>query len=157
MMLKEKRDFLAGNNLFEGYLADILAELSKALGFTYEIRITRDGRYGSVGPNDTWSGMIGEVVNGVSQTTMYLCLTLTTLKYLCINHGDQRVYFNLKSVYIFLVSSFCFIWIPTLLVHCHYTIFNSLSVGIDFRRQNLTSNVGPHAERVKINGNTCLI
>ena len=66
MMLKEKRDFLAGNNLFEGYLADILAELSKALGFTYEIRITRDGRYGSVGPNDTWSGMIGEVVRGVS-------------------------------------------------------------------------------------------
>ena len=100
MMLKEKRDFLAGNNLFEGYLADILAELSKALGFTYEIRITRDGRYGSVGPNDTWSGMIGEVVNGVSQTTNVSVLTFTTLKYLSINHGDQRFFFNLNQ-YIF--------------------------------------------------------
>ena len=24
-------------------------------------------------------------------------LTFTTLKYVCINHGDQRVFFNLKS------------------------------------------------------------
>ena len=33
-------------------------------------------------------------------------LTLTTLKYLCINYGDQRVFFNLKSSYInVLVSS----------------------------------------------------
>ena len=49
-------------------------------------------------------------------------LTLKTLKYVCINHGDQRVFLNLKSSYI-LVSSFSFIWIPMLLIYGYYKYF----------------------------------
>ena len=40
-----------------------------------------------------------------------IILTLTALKYLCLNHGDQRV-FQFKIIINVLVSSFWFIWIP---------------------------------------------
>ena len=38
-----------------------------------------------------------------------------------------------------LVNYFRFIWIPMLWVYVHYKYFHSYSAGIDFRRQNLTS------------------
>ena len=39
-------------------------------------------------------------------------------------------------------------------VYGHYKQFKSYSAGIDFRRQNLTSKVGPRADRVKRNATT---
>ena len=47
--------------------------------------------------------------------------------------------FKFEIIINVLVSSFCFIWIPMLLVYGHYTYFNSLSMGIVFIHQNLTS------------------
>ena len=51
---------------------------------------------------------------------------LTTVKYFCINHGNQRV-FQFETTINILVSSFWFIYLT------YY------SAGIDIRRQNLTS------------------
>ena len=39
--------------------------------------------------------------------------------------------------------------IPMSCVYSHYKYFYSLSAGIDFRRQILTSKVGPRTERVQ--------
>ena len=36
------------------------------LGFAYELRLARDGKHGGPGENNTWTGMIGELVRGVS-------------------------------------------------------------------------------------------
>ena len=79
------------------------------------------------------------------------------LKHLCINHADQKFFFNLKSSWIVLVSSFQFIWIPVLWFHDHYKYFtllvreSSLDVRIWLsRRQILTSKVGSRAERVNV-------
>ena len=41
------------------------------------------------------------------------CFTLTALKYVCINHGHQRVFY-LEVMINVLVSSFRFIWVPLL-------------------------------------------
>ena len=46
-------------------------------------------------------------------------LAITALKYLCINHGDQRV-FSIWNIINLLVSSSRFIWIPMLWVYGHY-------------------------------------
>lgn len=35
------------------------------LGFAYELRLARDGKHGGPGENNTWTGMIGELVRGV--------------------------------------------------------------------------------------------
>ena len=60
----------------------------------------------------------------------------------------QWSYINLRFIIIMndFVSSFRFIWIHILLY-----IFNSFNAGTDFRRQNPTSKIGPHAEMGKFN------
>ena len=69
MMFKQHDDalFLAGNERFEGYLADLLFRLSLAIGFDYEIRLSVDSTYGRSGHNGSWTGMVGEVQRGVGK------------------------------------------------------------------------------------------
>ena len=38
------------------------------LHFTYEIYLSPDGQYGGITENGTWNGLIGELVNKVSNT-----------------------------------------------------------------------------------------
>jgi len=66
MTLKSNSAFLAGNERFEGYLADILRLLATSVGFDYEIRLSRDGKHGQLLDDGvTWDGMIGDVQRGV--------------------------------------------------------------------------------------------
>ena len=61
MMLKQDGAFQAGNERFEGFLADILLRLTASIGVNYEIRLCRDGKYGEPVFDKYWNGMIGEV------------------------------------------------------------------------------------------------
>ena len=65
MTLKSNSAFLAGNDRFEGYLADILRLLATSVGFDYEIRLSRDGKHGDLHQKGMWDGMIGDVQRGV--------------------------------------------------------------------------------------------
>ena len=49
----------------QGYSVDILKELSRSLGFTYEMYPSPDGFYGTVTENGTWNGMIRQILDGV--------------------------------------------------------------------------------------------
>ena len=49
----------------------------------------------------------------------------------CINHGDEKAFFQFEIIKTVLVSSFRFSGIPWV----HYKYFNFYSAGIDFRRQ----------------------
>lgn len=46
-MRKESAVPLTGNDQFEGYVVDLIHEISKALGFNYKIQLVPDGNYGS--------------------------------------------------------------------------------------------------------------
>lgn len=50
----------------EGYCIDLISELSKKLGFKYNVHPVKDGRYGAMDSSGNWNGMIGEVIRGVS-------------------------------------------------------------------------------------------
>ena len=63
MMTKKLED---GNISYQGYCIDLLNELARHLKFTYEIYVSPDGKYGSETENGTWNGMIGELLNEVS-------------------------------------------------------------------------------------------
>lgn len=65
-MRKESWEQLDGNNRFEGYCVDLIKEIAKKLNFKYIIHIAPDHKPGKYN-NDTakWSGMIGELINGV--------------------------------------------------------------------------------------------
>ncbi|XP_071324869.1 glutamate receptor ionotropic, kainate 3 isoform X1 [Trachinotus anak] len=62
VMLKKSDKALVGNDRFEGFCIDLLKELSNILGFTYEIRLVPDGRYGSQDDKGLWNGMIRELI-----------------------------------------------------------------------------------------------
>ena len=75
--------------------------------------------------------------------------TPTTVIYLCINHGDQRVFFQFEMiirVLVSMVSSFPFNRIPMLWVYSHYKYFalttrGSTSESDVYCRQILTSRL----------------
>lgn len=50
----------------EGFCIDLLKQLSHKVGFSYQLHLVKDGRYGNLDASGNWSGMIGEVVRGVS-------------------------------------------------------------------------------------------
>jgi len=68
---------LQGNDLFEGYVADIAREVALRVGIDYIIIPVKDEKYGSQEEDGTWNGMIGELIRGVSSdrsaVLCYLC------------------------------------------------------------------------------------
>ncbi|XP_068613662.1 glutamate receptor ionotropic, kainate 3-like [Brachionichthys hirsutus] len=62
VMLKKSDKALVGNDRFEGFCIDLLKELANVLGFTYEIRLVPDGKYGSQDEKGQWNGMIRELI-----------------------------------------------------------------------------------------------
>uniref|UniRef100_A0A8C7Y0E5 Glutamate receptor ionotropic, kainate 2 n=1 Tax=Oryzias sinensis TaxID=183150 RepID=A0A8C7Y0E5_9TELE len=62
VMLKKSDRALVGNDRFEGFCIDLLKELAGLLGFTYEIRLVPDGKYGSQDDKGQWNGMIRELI-----------------------------------------------------------------------------------------------
>lgn len=46
---------------YRGFIPDILRELENIMGVPFEIYLVKDGKYGS-NVNDSWTGMIGDVI-----------------------------------------------------------------------------------------------
>lgn len=66
-MVKLSSNTLEGNDRYEGFGIDLIKELSEMSGFNYTFIIQEDFNSGYI--NETtkkWTGMIGEVINGVS-------------------------------------------------------------------------------------------
>ncbi|XP_060076087.1 ionotropic receptor 25a-like [Ylistrum balloti] len=55
-----------GSISYEGYSIDVLQELARRNGFTYQIYEVPDNEYGVLRPNGTWTGVIGQVATGVA-------------------------------------------------------------------------------------------
>ncbi|XP_052096288.1 glutamate receptor-like [Mytilus californianus] len=51
-----------GDGTFSGFMIDLLDALSKGGGFSYEIGLNPDDKYGSQDGSGNWDGMIGEVL-----------------------------------------------------------------------------------------------
>ncbi|KAM6434858.1 putative glutamate receptor isoform 1-T3 [Liasis olivaceus] len=63
----------------EGYCIDLLEKLSEMLHFKYKVGIVKDGKYGSLSSNGSWSGMIGEVVRKEADLAV-APLTITSVR-----------------------------------------------------------------------------
>ncbi|CAI9733262.1 glutamate receptor-like isoform X1 [Octopus vulgaris] len=53
---------LIGNDKYEGYCVDLARKVAHEVGFDYVFQMVRDGSYGSKLPNDSWNGMVGELI-----------------------------------------------------------------------------------------------
>lgn len=55
-----------GNEKFEGFCIDILAEIAKMLNFKYNVTVVPDKKFGSLKPPPRfWTGMIRELLDDV--------------------------------------------------------------------------------------------
>ncbi|XP_068126706.1 glutamate receptor ionotropic, kainate 1 isoform X1 [Hyperolius riggenbachi] len=63
VMYKKSDKPLYGNDRFEGYCLDLLKELSNILGFTYEVKLVGDGKYGAQNDKGEWNGMVRELID----------------------------------------------------------------------------------------------
>ncbi|MGH0138942.1 UNVERIFIED_CONTAM: hypothetical protein FKN15_068065 [Acipenser sinensis] len=67
VMYKKSDKPLYGNDRFEGYCLDLLKELSNILGFTYEVKLVSDGKYGAQNDKGEWNGMVRELIDHTNQ------------------------------------------------------------------------------------------
>ncbi|XP_064489384.1 glutamate receptor ionotropic, kainate 2-like [Ornithodoros turicata] len=63
VMLKRSSNKLNSNDRFEGYCIDLIREISNVLRFNYELRMVRDGAYGSRNAKGEWNGMVRELID----------------------------------------------------------------------------------------------
>ena len=56
------------SNRFEGFCADLAEYIKEIIKFDYIIVPVKDGKYGSQNENNTWDGMIGELIENVNHT-----------------------------------------------------------------------------------------
>ena len=72
VMARKSEHALIGNEQFEGFCVDLLAEIAEEVQFQYEIRLVPDGKYGAPDSEDAnkWNGMVKELLDRVS----YQCL-----------------------------------------------------------------------------------
>ena len=66
MQWKDDASRHEGNARFEGFCIDLLDEISKRVGFKYQIYLVPDGKFGSKNQDGSWNGMIKELMIGVS-------------------------------------------------------------------------------------------
>lgn len=56
--------------MYKGYVIDLMDEISRNLNFSYHLRVVADGQYGmkyrTSNGSIRWSGIVGELVDGVS-------------------------------------------------------------------------------------------
>lgn len=65
-MLKDSSEKLVGNDQFEGYGIDLIADIARILGFNYTVKLVPDGRYGSLNKQTgEWDGMMKELLDQV--------------------------------------------------------------------------------------------
>lgn len=69
-MLKKSEETLHGNDRFEGFCVDLLHAMSEMINFKYEFHIVGDKMYGTTDKNNEWDGMIREILDGVSVTSL---------------------------------------------------------------------------------------
>ena len=61
-----------GNGRFEGFVIDVIDEVSQILGFKYVLQIVGDSNYGNLNQETgEWNGMIKELLDGVQIEMLY--------------------------------------------------------------------------------------
>lgn len=62
--MTEKPD---SNSDFAGFIPDLLEMVANHANFSYNLKLVDDRKYGQRDSNNHWTGMIGEILTGVSR------------------------------------------------------------------------------------------
>uniref|UniRef100_A0A3P8WSL0 Glutamate receptor n=1 Tax=Cynoglossus semilaevis TaxID=244447 RepID=A0A3P8WSL0_CYNSE len=98
VMYKKSDKELVGNDRFEGYCLDLLKELSNILGFTYEVRLVVDGKYGAQNDKGEWNGMVRELIDHVADLAV-APLTITYVREKVIDFSKPFMTLGISILY----------------------------------------------------------
>uniref|UniRef100_A0A4W3I6T3 Glutamate receptor n=1 Tax=Callorhinchus milii TaxID=7868 RepID=A0A4W3I6T3_CALMI len=98
VMYKKSDKPLYGNDRFEGYCLDLLKELSNILGFTYEVRLVADGKYGAQNDKGQWNGMVRELVDHIADLAV-APLTITYVREKVIDFSKPFLTLGISILY----------------------------------------------------------
>uniref|UniRef100_A0A8C6P5J2 Glutamate receptor n=1 Tax=Nothobranchius furzeri TaxID=105023 RepID=A0A8C6P5J2_NOTFU len=98
VMVKKSDKELVGNDRYEGYCMDLLKELSNILGFTYEVRLVGDGKYGAQNDKGEWNGMVRELIDHVADLAV-APLTITYVREKVIDFSKPFMTLGISILY----------------------------------------------------------
>ncbi|KAG7270576.1 hypothetical protein CRUP_000141, partial [Coryphaenoides rupestris] len=98
VMYKKSDKELSGNERFEGYCLDLLKELSNILGFTYEVGLVSDGKYGAQNDKGEWNGMVRELIDHVADLAV-APLTITYVREKVIDFSKPFMTLGISILY----------------------------------------------------------
>uniref|UniRef100_A0A3P9ACM9 Glutamate receptor n=1 Tax=Esox lucius TaxID=8010 RepID=A0A3P9ACM9_ESOLU len=98
VMFKKSDKALVGNDRFEGFCIDLLKELSNILGFSYDIRLVPDGKYGLPDDKGQWNGMIKELMEHRADLAV-APLTITYLREKVIDFSKPFMSMGISILY----------------------------------------------------------
>uniref|UniRef100_A0A8C9WE14 Glutamate receptor n=1 Tax=Scleropages formosus TaxID=113540 RepID=A0A8C9WE14_SCLFO len=98
VMYKKSDKPLYGNDRFEGYCLDLLKELSNILGFSYEVKLVGDGKYGAQNDKGEWNGMVRELIDHVADLAV-APLTITYVREKVIDFSKPFMTLGISILY----------------------------------------------------------
>ncbi|XP_024122285.1 glutamate receptor ionotropic, kainate 1 isoform X2 [Oryzias melastigma] len=98
VMVRKSDKELVGNDRYEGYCMDLLKELSNILGFTYEVRLVGDGKYGAQNDKGEWNGMVRELIEHVADLAV-APLTITYVREKVIDFSKPFMTLGISILY----------------------------------------------------------
>ncbi|KAJ3589895.1 hypothetical protein NHX12_010736 [Muraenolepis orangiensis] len=98
VMYKKSDKELSGNERFEGYCLDLLKELSNILGFTYQVKLVSDGKYGAQSDKGEWSGMVRELIDHIADLAV-APLTITYVREKVIDFSKPFMTLGISILY----------------------------------------------------------
>ncbi|XP_048840419.1 glutamate receptor ionotropic, kainate 1 isoform X2 [Brienomyrus brachyistius] len=98
VMYKKSDKALYGNDRFEGYCVDLLKELSNILGFTYEVKLVSDGKYGAQNDKGEWNGMVRELIDHIADLAV-APLTITYVREKVIDFSKPFMTLGISILY----------------------------------------------------------
>uniref|UniRef100_A0AAZ3RHI7 Glutamate receptor n=1 Tax=Oncorhynchus tshawytscha TaxID=74940 RepID=A0AAZ3RHI7_ONCTS len=98
VMFKKSDRELSGNDRFEGYCLDLLKELSNILGFTYEVKLVSDGKYGAQNDKGEWNGMVRELIDHIADLAV-APLTITYVREKVIDFSKPFMTLGISILY----------------------------------------------------------
>ncbi|XP_067113889.1 glutamate receptor ionotropic, kainate 1 isoform X3 [Osmerus mordax] len=98
VMHKKSDKELVGNDRFEGYCLDLLKELSNILGFTYEVKLVTDGKYGAQNDKGEWNGMVRELIDHIADLAV-APLTITYVREKSIDFSKPFMTLGISILY----------------------------------------------------------
>ncbi|KAF4082060.1 hypothetical protein AMELA_G00147350 [Ameiurus melas] len=98
VMYKKSDKVLYGNDRFEGYCLDLLKELSNILGFSYEVKLVSDGKYGAQNDKGEWNGMVRELIDHTADLAV-APLTITYVREKVIDFSKPFMTLGISILY----------------------------------------------------------